>query len=314
MRHAFVKTLLELAEHDERILLLTGDLGYTVLEPFAEKYSNHTDLHYNRFFNVGVAEQNMVGVGTGLAEAGYIPFLYSIATFAAIRPYEFIRNGPILHKLPVRIVGVGGGFEYGTAGITHWALEDVALMRTQSAMTIVAPADHLQARTALLETWDLPGPIYYRLGKDDKTTIPGLDGRFSLAHAQFVREGEDLLIIAMGSVAREVTIAAEALSAKGIECRVMVVASLNPAPIDDIVAALSCFSVALTVESHYLVGGVGSLVSEVIAEYGISCRVVRCGVERMPDGVSGGLDHLRHTFGLSSDALVKKAVESITYN
>lgn len=314
MRHAFVKTLLELAERDDRILLLTGDLGYTVLESFAEKFSNHSDSRHNRFFNVGVAEQNMVGAGTGLAEAGFIPFLYSIATFAVIRPYEFIRNGPILHQLPVRIVGVGGGFEYGAAGITHWALEDIALMRAQPGITIVAPADHVQARSVLLETWDLPGPIYYRFGKDDKATIPGLDGRFSLGRAQVVREGADLLIIVTGSVASEVTMAAEVLSVEGIECTVMVVASLNPAPIDDLVAVLSRFSIALTVESHYLVGGVGSLVSEVVAEHGIDCRVVQCGVKRIPDGVSGGLDNLRHTFGLSSDALVKKAVESITYN
>ena len=225
--------------------------------------------------NLGVAEQNMVGVGTGLAEAGYMPFLYSIATFSAIRPYEFIANGPVLHKIPVRIVGVGGGFEYGPAGKTHWALEDVALMRMQPGMTVIAPVDHLQARTALLETWDLPGPIYYRFGKDDKTTIPGLDGRFSLGRAQFVRGGSDLLIIVTGSIASEVTTAVEALSAKGIECTVMVVASLNPAPINDMVAALSRFSVALTVENHYLVGGIGSLVSEVVAEYGIDCRVVR---------------------------------------
>ena len=309
MRRAFVKTLLELAERDERILLLTGDLGFMVLEPFAEKFANRSDVRHNRFFNLGVAEQNMVGVGTGLAEAGYMPFLYSIATFSAIRPYEFIANGPVLHKLPVRIVGVGGGFEYGPAGKTHWALEDIALMRTQPGMTVIAPADHLQARTALLETWDLPGPIYYRFGKDDKATIPGLDGRFSLGRAQFVREGSDLLIIVTGSIASEVTTAAEALSAKGIECTVMVVASLNPAPIDDLVAALSRFSVAVTVENHYLAGGVGSLVSEVVAEYGIDCRVVRCGIKEMPNGVSGGTDYLRHAFGLSSDALVRKVAE-----
>ena len=96
---------------DERIVLLTGDLGFTVFEPFAERFPD-------RFFNVGVAEQNMVGVATGLAEAGFIPFVYSIATFATLRPYEFIRNGPVLHRLPVRIVGVGGGLEYGTNGFT----------------------------------------------------------------------------------------------------------------------------------------------------------------------------------------------------
>lgn len=311
MRHAFVETLLKLAGQDERILLLTGDLGYTVLEPFAEKFPNRSDLRRNRFFNVGVAEQNMVGVGTGLAEAGYIPFLYSIATFAAIRPYEFIRNGPALHQLPVRIVGVGGGFEYGSAGPTHWALEDIALMRAQPGMTIVAPADHLQTRAALLETWDMPGPIYYRLGKDDQTTIPGLEGRFALGRPQFIREGSDLLIIAMGSVTSEVAKAVNALSERGIECSIIVVSSLNPDPIDDMVEALSRFSVAMTVENHYLAGGLGSVVSEVVAEHGIGCRVVRCGVERVLDGVSGGTDYLRRIYGLSSEALVKKAVESI---
>ena len=311
MRYAFVTTLLELAEQDERILLLTGDLGYTVLEPFAEKFPNRSDLRRSRFFNVGVAEQNMVGVGTGLAEAGHIPFLYSIATFAAIRPYEFIRNGPALHRLPVRIVGVGGGFEYGSAGPTHWALEDIALMRAQPGMTIVAPADHLQTRTALLETWDLPGPVYYRLGKDDKTTIPGLEGRFALGRPQFIRKGSDLLIVTMGSVTSEVTQAANALSGMGIECTVIVVSSLNPSPIDDLVEVLSRFSVAMTVENHYLAGGLGSVVSEVIAEHGIGCRVVRCGIERVLDGESGGTDYLRHVHGLSSEALVKKAVESI---
>src|SRR4029077_9179911 len=107
--------------------------------------------------------------------AGYFPFVYSIATFASMRAYEFIRNGVVLHELPVRIVGVGGGFEYGPAGPTHHSIEDVALMRTQPNLTVIAPADHLQTRTAILATWDLPGPVYYRLGKDDRAVVPGLD-------------------------------------------------------------------------------------------------------------------------------------------
>src|SRR3954468_1576453 len=121
MRGAFATTLTELAARDRRIVLLTGDLGYMALEPFAEQ-------HPDRFFNVGVAEQNMVGLATGLAEAGFVPFVYSIVTFATLRPYEFIRNGPVLHGLPVRVVGVGGGFEYGHAGPTHHGLEDVGVL------------------------------------------------------------------------------------------------------------------------------------------------------------------------------------------
>src|SRR6266566_4068220 len=124
MRGTFAKTLAELADEDPRILLLTADLGYMALEPFSERFPD-------RFLNVGVAEQNMVGLATGLAEAGFLPFVYSIVTFATLRPYEFIRNGPVMQQLPVRIVGVGGGLEYGNNGLSHYGLEDVALMRVQ---------------------------------------------------------------------------------------------------------------------------------------------------------------------------------------
>ena len=141
MRGTFITGLVDLAAADERIVLLTGDLGYTVIEPFADRFPE-------RFFNVGVAEQNMIGVATGLAEAGFIPFAYSIATFASLRAYEFIRNGPVAHHLPVRIVGVGGGFEYGSAGFTHHALEDLAVMRVLPEMTVIAPADARQAGKA----------------------------------------------------------------------------------------------------------------------------------------------------------------------
>src|SRR5438093_3574694 len=141
MRRAFVNTLVELAESDPRILLLTGDLGYLALEPFSERFPD-------RFFNVGVAEQNMVGLATGLAEAGFIPFVYSIVTFASLRPYEFIRNGPILHQLPVRIVGVGGGFEYGPQGATHHGLEHVGVMRVQPGIAATARADYAQLACA----------------------------------------------------------------------------------------------------------------------------------------------------------------------
>src|SRR5262249_35500263 len=196
MRQAFATTLAELAAGDPRVLLLTGDLGYLALEPFADRFPD-------RFLNAGVAEQNMVGLATGLAEAGYLPFVYSIVTFASLRPYEFIRNGPVLHQLPVRIVGVGGGFEYGTAGSSHHGLEDVGVMRIQPGLTSIPPADAQQTRTALAATYDLPGPVYYRLGKDDKTTVPGLDGRFVLGEAQVIGDGCDLLIVTMGSITTE---------------------------------------------------------------------------------------------------------------
>jgi len=304
MRATFTHTLSELADRDPRVLLLTADLGFTVFEPFIEK-------HPDRFFNVGVSEQNMLGLATGLAEAGFIPFVYSIATFASLRPYEFIRNGPILHHLPVRIVGVGGGFEYGTAGPTHHSLEDIGVMRLQPGITVIAPADVPQARSAVLATWDLPGPVYYRLSKDDRIIVSGLDGRFTLGQLQVIRQGQELLMIAMGPVSADVVAAAEVLHEQGIECTVAVVASVNPPPTSDLVALLGGFPVALTVEAHYVTGGVGSLVSEIVAEHGLGCRVVRCGVRESPDGITGSPQYLQQLHGLSPTALVETALRAI---
>ena len=196
MRQAFVKKLVELAQRDPRIMLLTGDLGYLALEPFMDEFPS-------RFLNCGVAEQNMVGVATGLAEAGFIPFVYSIVTFASLRPFEFIRNGPVLHNLPVRIVGVGGGVEYGHNGPSHYGLEDVGAMRLLAGMSIFCPADADQASSVLEQTWDRSGPTYYRLGKDEKTIVPGLDGRFNVGEAQVLSHGTEILLLSLGGISAE---------------------------------------------------------------------------------------------------------------
>jgi transketolase len=254
----------------------------------------------------------MVGLATGLAEDGFVPFVYSITTFVTLRPFEFIRNGPVHHNLPVRIVGVGAGYDYGPAGPTHHALEDIGVMRTQPGLTVIAPADYQQTRTALMATKDVEGPVYYRIGKDDSITIPGLDGRFELGRAQICREGRDLLFIAMGSVAKEVALAADLLAEQGINSAIMVVASVNPPPVEDIAGALARFNVALTVEAHYTVGGVGSLVCEVAAERGLNCRVTRIGVKRAPVAQTGSHDYLNNVHGLSAHALVETAWRALT--
>jgi transketolase len=284
--------------------LLTADLGFMALEPFSEAFPE-------RFFNVGVSEQNMVGLATGLAEAGMVPFVYSIAPFATLRPYEFIRNGPLLHRLPVRVVGMGGGMEYGPNGISHYSLEDVAVMRAQPSMTVIAPADHLQAREALLTTSTVPGPIYFRLGKDDTAVVPGLDGSFELGKVQRIREGSDVAIIAMGPIAAEAVAAAELLAAKGLDCAVAVLASVCPAPTEDLAVLLSGRPFAVTVEVHYLNGGLGSLVSEVIAERGLGVRLLRQGVRSMPDELVGSQRYMERSFGLSADQLAGAVVHEL---
>jgi transketolase len=299
MRDDFVAELSELAAADERVVLLTGDLGYLVLDVFSSRFPD-------RFFNVGVAEQNMIGIATGLAEAGYVPFVYSIATFATMRPYEFVRNGPVLHNLPIRIVGVGGGFDYGFNGITHFALEDYAIMRAQPDMMVIAPADSTQARAAVQATRELAGPIYFRVAKRG-TPVPGLNGRFAAGGIQLIGNGTDVALIAIGSVTREAQLAAKMLAEEDIAATVAVVSTFNPSPVEDLAELLGGMSLAISVETHYLSGGLGSLVAETIAERGLSCRLIRAGVDAVPRGLAGSQKFLEDRFGLSASRLAAMA-------
>jgi transketolase len=305
VRKAFIRTLVDLAAADERILLLTGDLGFMVIDPFADRFPT-------RYFNVGVAEQNLVGLATGLAEAGFLPFVYSISTFASMRAYEFIRNGPIAHGLPVRIIAVGGGFEYAHAGVTHYGVDDIGVMRVQPALTIVVPADHEQAASALRATWRNDGPIFYRLGKDDVNTVPGLDGRFDPLRAQVIRQGRQLLVVALGAIARQAHAAVTQLVDRGVDAGLIVVDTVSPPPVEQLRQALAGVPVVMTVEAHYRVGGLGSLVSEIVAEHGLTCRVVRCGVDSMPVGRIGSEDYMMARYGLSSSGLVESALSALT--
>ncbi len=299
MRTAFVQSLINEAELDERIILLTGDLGFMALEPFRDRFPD-------RFYNMGVAEQNMIGVATGLAEAGFIPFCYSIVPFAVLRPYEFIRNGPVLHGLPVRIVGMGGGFEYGHAGPTHYGVEDVGAMRMLQDMAVIAPADPGQVPQALSALREWTGPAYLRLGKNDHQSVPGLNGRFELGRVQEVRQGSDLVIFAMGGIAASVVDAADQLELEGISAGVAVISSINPPPGDDVVGLISNHRLAVTVEAHVSVGGIGSLVAEIIADNGARCRLLRLGVERPFSGRSGSEQYLHQAHGLSPNAVAAR--------
>jgi transketolase len=305
LRRAFCRALLELAERDERIVLLTGDLGFSVLEPFAARFPR-------QYFNLGVAEQNMIGMATGLAEAGFIPFVYSIVTFASLRAYEFIRNGPVRHQLPVRIIGIGGGFEYGHAGSSHHGLEDVGVMRLQPGMTVCVPADEAQARTAVLALWDAPGPVYFRLGKEDASCVPGLDGRFRPGRAETIGEGKELLLVTTGAIASDVMKAASILETHGASATVAIVSSFNPAPEGDLRMLAQRFPTVMTVEAHYVNGGVGSLMAEVIAEGGLDCRLIRCGVRSQVGGGAGDCNYLNQQHGISPDAIATTARHALS--
>jgi transketolase len=301
MRTAFVSALCEIAAGDPRVMLLTADLGWSVLERFAAAYPD-------RFLNVGVAEQNMLGLATGLALAGRVPFVYSIATFAAMRGYEQFRDGAVLHRLPVRVVGIGGGFSYGHAGPTHHALEDLTIMRTQPGVTVIAPADNAQAGSAVRATVHLPGPVYLRLDKTDYPDIAGLGGRFELDAPELVLPGDDLLYLVTGSIAQEVLKAADLAHARGTSAAVAVLAHLGFTAGPALVELLSGFRTVVTVEEGSVAGGLGSLAAEAVARNGLNCRVQMCGVKVPFLKVTGGVDYMRRQHGLDAVTLAALAL------
>ena len=304
MRTAFVTALCEMAAEDGRILLLTGDLGFMALEPFRDRFPD-------RFVNAGVAEQNMLGVATGLAEAGFRPYVYSIATFASLRSLEFIRNGPVRHQLPVRVVGMGMGFEYGHAGSTHHAVEDVGVLRTLPGLAVVIPADPEQTASAVRETHGMSGPVYYSLGKEDRLMVPGLRGRFELGRIQVLRPGGRVAIVAMGSVSREAVAAADALDARGVRTSVAIVSNFSPDPESDLVELLSGIRHVFSVEAQTLSGGLGALVASVIACHGLPCTLRMLGVRAAPDGTSGSQPNRWRKHGLDRDSIVATVLDAM---
>jgi transketolase len=300
VRKAFVEALLALAAEDERIFLLTGDLGWSVVEEFATRYPR-------RFLNAGVAEANMAGLAAGLAQAGFVPFIYSIATFSSMRCYEQVRNGALLHHLPVRVIGIGGGYAYGHAGPTHYALEDLAIARAQPGMTVLAPADPAQARAVVRATVDLPGPAYLRIGKGNNPEVPGLDGRFALGRPEVVRDGRDVLLAACGSMVHDALAAARLLEAEGVSAAVAVLAHLPFAAGAPVVDLLRRFGAVVSVEDGYAAGGLGSLLAEAIAQHGLRCRLRIRGVDHPFSGASGSEAYMRAQSGLDAQSLADSA-------
>jgi transketolase len=299
MRKAFIDTLLELAEQDPRVFLLTADLGWSVLETFARRFPR-------RFLNVGVAEQNLIGVATGLARTGYQPFAYSIATFISMRCYEQFRDGPVLHRLPVRLIGMGGGFSYGHAGPTHFGMEDLALARLQPAVTALAPADSAQTRAVVKCLPALPGPAYLRVDKTEEPDIPGLAGRFAIDTPELVRPGRGLIFVTTGSIARAVLRAAELLERDGLAAAVCILAHLGFQAAPALIELLRPFAHAVAVEEAFTTGGLGSLVAETIAEHLPSLRLLRLGIAAPLDGITGSRDYLRQRHGLDAEGIATR--------
>jgi transketolase len=260
-RDAYGEALLDVAQDDRRIVALTGDLrDSTRLEAFAEAYPD-------RFFECGIAEQNMIGVAAGLATCGKIPFVSSFAAFSPGRAYDQIRVLIAQPRLNVKLVSTHGGITVGEDGMSAQAIEEVAMMRALANMTVIVPADAVETAKAIRALVDHEGPAYVRLGRAGVPVLFDDQYRFTLGRAPTVRDGSDITIAACGIMVAEALAAADSLSKQGISARVLNVATIKPLDDDAILAAARETGAVVTAEEHTIFGGLGGAVCECTAAH-----------------------------------------------
>ena len=259
MRDAFIARLSELAGTDARIVLITGDLGFGVLNEFERKFPE-------QFLNVGVAEQNMTAVATGLALEGRIVFTYSIGNFPILRCLEQLRNDACYHEANVKVVSVGGGFSYGQLGMSHHATEDLSIARAIPGLTVCVPGTALEARNAVDAVVSTEGAAYLRLERAPGEVVDDPNVPFALGRARVLREGTDLTLIGSGGIISEIGKAADELERHGIRCRLLSMHTLKPFDVQSVVKAAGETGGILTVEENTILGGLGGAVAEVCLE------------------------------------------------
>lgn len=298
MRSAFIERLQHLSGENAKIMLVTGDLGFGVLDDFAKTYPQ-------QYLNVGVAEQNMTGIATGLALSGRIVFTYSIGNFPTLRCLEQIRNDACYHEANVKVVAIGGGFSYGPLGYSHHATEDFGILRTIPNLTMVAPGDAWEVEEATQALVNTPGTCYMRLDKSAaaRTNQPG--ECFRLGKARVVRHGDDITLIVAGGILGVVVRAAERLAELGIQCRVVSMHTMKPFDKETVLQVANETGGIVTVEEHVLNGGLGSAVAETCLDAGVvPALFCRMGLRDQFSTIVGSQAYLREKYGLGEQAIV----------
>jgi len=297
MRKAFINKLLELAEENENIFLLCGDLGFSILEKFKDKFPK-------RFLNMGVAEQNMIGVAAGLALSGKTVFVYSIIPFLTMRCFEQIRNDLCYQNLNVKLIGVGEGLSYGSAGATHHSLCDIAIMRALPNMKIFVPGDHFETERVAEIAVSSQGPAYIRLGKSHEPEIYLEPPHFNISEGIVLRNGDDITIFTMGNMLYNSKLAVDKLSERNIDARLISMPTIKPFDKNIISKAAKETKAIFTIEEHSLIGGLGSIVAEVLAESEDKILFKKIALPDKFCNEIGSQEYLREKKGLSVTKIV----------
>lgn len=304
MRDTFVKTLLEIAKNDKNVYIVTGDLGFGVLKPFWDELPD-------QIINAGIAEQNMTSIAAGLAMQGKIVYTYSIGNFPTLRCIEQIRNDCAYHDANVKVVCVGGGFVYGSLGMSHHATEDIAMMRALPNVTVVAPGDLVEAACTTKAIYKTPGTCYLRLGRGGEKQIHESIENFEIGKAIKIKDGKNVAVFSTGAIFDEVDEACKSLENEGIVPTVYTFPTVKPIDKETILECASKYNTIITVEEHNLSGGFGSAVAEVLAEEsGVKAKLVRVALDDRYSCIVGSQKYLRKQYSIDASAIIEKVKEN----
>lgn len=309
MRDTVIKTLIEQAKNNKDIELITGDLGFGVLKPFYEQLPN-------QFTNAGIAEQSMTGIAAGMALSGKIAFTYSIGNFPTLRCVEQIRNDCAYMKANVKIICVGGGFVYGSLGMSHQATEDIAIIRALPGVTVVCPGDPEEAAQAVKAIIDVPGTVYLRLGRGGEKRVHGKIENFQIGKALKISEPKaesekKIALFSTGAILEEATRAVKLLEEAGIGVEQYSFHTVKPIDKDVIEACAQKYDYIVTVEEHNIIGGFASAVSEVLSECDGKATLIKVGIPDEYCTAVGNQDYLRSLYGMKAEQIAKRIEEKI---
>lgn len=296
---------MSLAEGDPNLHLVTGDLGFGVLKPFWERFPD-------QFTNAGIAEQNMTSFAAGMAMEGKTVFTYSIGNFPTIRALEQIRNDCAYHEANVKIVCVGGGFVYGSLGMSHHATEDLAIMRALPNVTVMAPCDPSQAQLATEAIYSHPGTCYLRLGRGGEPELNGPSEGFDIGKAVPISDGVDVALLFTGAIGDEVLEARALLARGGVSAAVVSFPTVKPIDAAAISQLAARFPTMVSVEEHSVLGGFGGAVAEVLAgAIAPRARLLRVGIDDRYSSIVGSQKYLRDAYGVSARGIVAQVEENL---
>ncbi len=302
-REAYGKALVKLGKINDDVVVLDADLSKST------KTNDFCKAYPNRFFNMGIAEQNLVGAACGFAAAGKIPFASTFAMFATGRAFEVIRNSACYPKLNVKICATHAGITVGEDGGSHQSVEDISLMRSVPNMTVLVPADGVEAEKMIFAAAEFNGPMYVRLGRSAVPTLFGEDYNFKIGKGVVLKEGNDATIIACGMMVNEAILAADMLKEENINVRVINMSTIKPIDTELIIKAAKETKAIVTAEEHSIIGGLGSAVSEVVSE---NCPTIvkKVGINDC-FGESGTPAELLEKYGLTAKHIVEKVKEAM---